>query len=1544
MSRSLSRALPRSLSHRSARRRALAAVLSLVTGVLALLGVVATAPGAQAADEQLSHVAAASSAGNRTSHTVRIPASVQSGDALVLYLTWNSTKAVTTAPAGWTQIETRTGTGISGRVWTKVATGSDADANVTVVTNGSSKSVLSVSAYRSTGGLAKVTASEIGGSNTAASSHTTPAVAVTDANSWLVSTWAEKSGVNQTWTLPAGTSQRTTGTTTGSGKVSMVVGDSNGPVATGTAAGLTATTSASAGRSVLYSVVVTPGFQEPNAEPTATFTSGCVQLVCGFDASGSSDADGDPLTYSWDFGDGQSGSGVSPSHTYASSGTRTVTLTASDGKSSVTATRSVTVSNVGPGTQPTPNHTSLVPATAHTSMPRITTGEIYDIEVIGNRAFVAGGFTSLQNRTATNTNTVNQRFLAAFSLTTGLVDTAFSPTFDGVVSAVEASPDGTKLYVAGQFNTINGVTKRKIASINPSTGAPIAGFTANANSQAQALEASNTTVYVGGRFATINGQSMVGLAALNGTTGAVDLGFDNQLSGGIGVNGVLTVQQLRLTHDSTKLLVVHTARRIDGQERYGVGLVNTVTKQLSPWRTKLWEENLQYVGGIQRIFAGDFAPDDSYFVVTSGSGGDRPPINDTAVAYRIDGANATDADAQPIWISRAFDSIYSVAITEQAVYIGGHFQWNESPTAPDPWPGLDNVGYGTGQGLAAYALGDAVVRRDHLGALNPADGKALEWHPGSNSFEGDKAMLATPRGLIVGGDGNFKGGASVGRVALFDINQLPGASNPNTTITTPIEGRVVATGEQFVIEGAATSTGTVARVEVEIQSGSQYLQDDMTSWGSFNTINAQLGAPSGGQTPWSLPVTIASAREMTVRARAVNTGGAQDPVKATKKIESFSFDDLPPSTSITSPSSFLQTSTSFVLRGSATDDKGVAAVSLFIRDNDRGLYLTEDGSLSPDYSPFRIDVDDPGAVSTTWQYEVNLPNEGLWKVGATAIDSIGQPDTREAVRDYEVDTSGQAPTVTIAQPVAVTPPTTSPTLTMAPGGRVTFTGSATDDVSLATVEVSLRNSTTRENLAADGSWGSDVIAGFHKISPANLDQASYNWSYTMPADLVPGTYTFQVRATDKQDLTTSSSMQGRITINVAVPGDAPPNGLVDVATTTTLPTLHADITGTATDDFGVSAVRVAVFENDTDRYVRPDGSLAVSFGTLDATLGSPGATSTTWSLSIDLPMNGNYSVTAYAVDSAGQLDTSTTGATSRYLAYPGDAPPQLLPNLFSPPEGQAFTESRIVTSGRAEDDNAIARVEVSIVNSTGLWMQTNGTFSTTERWISAFLNSPGSLGSNFSYTSPIVPDGAYKLRVRPVDTHGLFPEYKEVNVTVTAPAANNPPVAAATVSCNQNVCTFDGRGSTDENKPTLVYTWAFGNGRTGSGALPTFTYTGPGTFTPTLTVRDEYGLTSLFTMAPLTITEPPGNVAPTAVITTPTCVGLTCNMSGSTSSDPNTGDTFTYLWDFGDLTPTSTSSSPSHVYAAAGTYTITLTVTDGWGRSSTVTRSVTIAP
>ncbi|MCW3814461.1 delta-60 repeat domain-containing protein [Micromonospora sp. DR5-3] len=1007
--------------------------------------------------------------------------------------------------------------------------------------------------------------------------------------------------------------------------------------------------------------------------------------------------------------------------------------------------------------QPVPGDTRLVPSTPRTDVPRITNGEITDIALIGNRVFIAGTFTSIANVGGT---AVAQRSLASYNIDTGKIDMGFRPTFDGSVEAVEASPDGSSLYVAGSFNTVGGVAKRKIVRLNPTTGAPIAAFTATANARATALAVSRTAVYVGGQFTTVNGVSRSGLVALNPTTGAVDTGFNLPLSGGIGVGGMLTVQQLKLTRDGSKLLVVHTGRQIAGQDRYGVALVNTATKALLPWRTRLWEDNLSFVGGIQRVFAGDIAPDDSYFVVTSGSGGDRPPINDTAMAFALTGND----NVEPLWVSRHFDSVYSVAITATAVYVGGHFSWQESPTANVPWPGLDNVGYGTGQGLSGYGLGDQVVRRDHLGALDPKTGTALEWNPGSNSYEGEKYLLATARGLFVGGDGNIKGGKTVGRVGFFDIAKAPAPAPVDTTIVTPVEGAVKTANSPFVIDGQAVAPTGVTRVQVEILNAKkQYLQDDLVTWGASNSINATIATPNATSTKWSLSVSLPPGAYQ-IQAKTFANGGASDATKAIKKIETFRFDDLPPATRIDSPIGGLLATKSFIATGTATDDKGISSLIYSFR-TPNNQYLQDDGTVAPVYNTFRGEPDVIGALSTTWQFEVTLPIEGQWKMTATAVDTAGQSDLRGDTQDWTISATGVPPTVTISSPAAMTPPTAAAPVTVAPGAAITFSGTARDDDSLKSVEIYLRNTATREALAADGTWGADSIAAYYRISPTNLNATSYNWSYTTKP-LTPGVYDFRVRATDNLGLTTTSTNLGRLTVTAQVPGDAFPNGLLNfTGVDQNVEQLHLDLAGTATDDKGVQGVRVALRDLDTGRYVQPNGTMAASFATVNAKLASPGATSTTFTLSIDLPTKGEYSVEAWAVDTAGQQDGSTAGATAKYLVYPGDLDPRLEPSL-TPQDGAAYTGQRIVVSGRAVDDVGMLRVEIQIVNSAGQGMNAAGGFGGLP-WISAFLTSPGSPGSNFAYTSPVIPAGAYTVSIRAVDNYGQLQQPpKTVAVTV----------------------------------------------------------------------------------------------------------------------------------------------------------------------------------
>lgn len=89
----------------------------------------------------------------------------------------------------------------------------------------------------------------------------------------------------------------------------------------------------------------------PKEAPEAAFTYSPLNPTTNetitFDASGSSDPDGMIINYIWDFGDGITGTGMTVTHSYASDGSYTVTLTVTD-NDSLTDTATKTISNVIP--------------------------------------------------------------------------------------------------------------------------------------------------------------------------------------------------------------------------------------------------------------------------------------------------------------------------------------------------------------------------------------------------------------------------------------------------------------------------------------------------------------------------------------------------------------------------------------------------------------------------------------------------------------------------------------------------------------------------------------------------------------------------------------------------------------------------------------------------------------------------------------------------------------------------------------------------------------------------------------------------------------------------------------------------------------------------------------------------------------------------------------------------------------------------------------------------------------------------------------------
>ncbi|WP_405542336.1 PQQ-dependent sugar dehydrogenase [Streptomyces phaeochromogenes] len=82
--------------------------------------------------------------------------------------------------------------------------------------------------------------------------------------------------------------------------------------------------------SALYRIENATDGHSPVAQAAADRTSGQAKLKVKFSSAGTTDADGDALTYSWDFGDGGKSTAANPTYTYKRNGTYTATLTAKD--------------------------------------------------------------------------------------------------------------------------------------------------------------------------------------------------------------------------------------------------------------------------------------------------------------------------------------------------------------------------------------------------------------------------------------------------------------------------------------------------------------------------------------------------------------------------------------------------------------------------------------------------------------------------------------------------------------------------------------------------------------------------------------------------------------------------------------------------------------------------------------------------------------------------------------------------------------------------------------------------------------------------------------------------------------------------------------------------------------------------------------------------------------------------------------------------------------------------------------------------------------
>ncbi|GAA3618465.1 PKD domain-containing protein [Microlunatus ginsengisoli] len=202
-------------------------------------------------------------------------------------------------------------------------------------------------------------------------------------------------------------------------------------------------------------------------------------------------------------------------------------------------------------------------------------GVAWDQVVVGNTVYVTGSFAYARpaGTAANSTQRVARANLMAYDIRTGALITGFNHSLNGQGRVITASPDGSRVYVGGEFTTVDGTTHNRIAAFDTATGALVTGFNANLSGTVYALTASNTTVYAGGTFGSASGVTRNRLAAYS-SAGAL-------LSWNPAADSTVTAMQL--SPDGSRVIVAGRFQNLAGAARLGIGSVLTAGPQPGTW-------------------------------------------------------------------------------------------------------------------------------------------------------------------------------------------------------------------------------------------------------------------------------------------------------------------------------------------------------------------------------------------------------------------------------------------------------------------------------------------------------------------------------------------------------------------------------------------------------------------------------------------------------------------------------------------------------------------------------------------------------------------------------------------------------------------------------------------------------------------------------------------------------------------------------------------------------------------------------------------------
>src|SRR3954470_6903881 len=405
-----------------------------------------------------------------------------------------------------------------------------------------------------------------------------------------------------------------------------------------------------------------------------------------------------------------------------------------------------------------PPDAATPPTVAADALPTVQVdGVVWTQAVVGNTVYAGGKFTTARPAgSAAGTNTVTRNNLLAYDIRTGDLLTSFAPNLNGQVLAIAPSPDGSRIYFAGEFTKANGLNRYRIAAYSTSTGALVTTWAPALDFRARALVFTASAVYVGGAFSTANGVARARLAAFNPANGAL-------LSWAPTADA--QVMAMTLVPDGSKIVVGGQFAKLNGSDAYGMGALDVTTGALMPWAANAVLRNAGASAAINSLETDGTSVYGSGFVF--GPGGN------------IEGGFALDpADGSIVWVADCHGDHYSGAPIDGVYYTVGHAHYcgnlpNGFPqTTPQTWH----------RALAFTTRSTGTLAHNTVGSYADFGGRPaptlLDWFPDltPGTFTGqDQAawsITGTKDYVVVGGEFPSVNGVAQQGLVRFAVRSL----------------------------------------------------------------------------------------------------------------------------------------------------------------------------------------------------------------------------------------------------------------------------------------------------------------------------------------------------------------------------------------------------------------------------------------------------------------------------------------------------------------------------------------------------------------------------------------------------------------------------------------------------------------------------------------------------------------------------------------------------------------------------------------------------